>query len=346
MDDNESLLVPAGNNPGSESNNSSDHSVHNDLSETNQNWYITDFIKSTIARHNIPTIIYLCLNVIIIVFIYYSFARNIALSIILALTTYAVSLFIALSPVGETMMRRKTHCQEITDSSIAQRIVPLFNSARKQADLVASREGVTIPPDVLLYMNDDKDPNAFATGRRTVCFTKGLLMLPDDQIIATFCHEFGHITHHDTDLLLAITVGNFIVTLVYNILRIFLIIFGYLLKAISVLLGIFSNSWLTGRLASLNASIATLLSIWLIDAIMFLWTKLGTLLVMKSSREEEFKADGFAYNCGFGNALCELLNFVNSSNQPKSKGLFEALSESHPAPTDRIDALRKLGATY
>ena len=41
-----------------------------------------------------------------------------------------------------------------------------------------------ISDSVRLYMNDDESENAFATGRRTICVTRGLLNMPDEVIKA------------------------------------------------------------------------------------------------------------------------------------------------------------------
>ena len=68
-------------------------------------------------------------------------------------------------------------------------------------------------------MNDDKSANAFATGRKTICITEGLLRMPPEQIKAALAHEFGHIAHKDTDLILFVTIGNMIITTVLLLLR-------------------------------------------------------------------------------------------------------------------------------
>ncbi len=64
---------------------------------------------------------------------------------------------------------------------------------------------------------------------------------------------------------------------------------------------------------------------------------------MKSSRANEFEADEFSYNLGYGNELCMLLDSVEGSH---AKGLFANLASSHPNKNDRIAKLQKLGATY
>ena len=65
-----------------------------------------------------------------------------------------------------------------------------------------------ISDSVRLYMNEDESENAFATGRRTICVTRGLLNLSDEAIKATLGHEFGHLAHKDTDRCLLVVLGN------------------------------------------------------------------------------------------------------------------------------------------
>src|SRR5690606_35835163 len=78
-----------------------------------------------------------------------------------------------------------------------------------------------ISEDVKLYIRNTQDVNAFAIGRKTICITDGLLKAPVEQIKATIAHEIGHVAHRDTDWILVISVGNFIVTFVYIIVRVF-----------------------------------------------------------------------------------------------------------------------------
>lgn len=99
--------------------------------------------------------------------------------------------------------------------------------------------------------------------------------MPESQIKATLAHEFGHLAHKDTDLILVVSVGN--------------------------------------------------------------------LIVMKSSRGNEFEADEFSFNLGYGNDLCILLNSIGNSG---AKGLFANLASSHPDKHDRIAKLQELGSTY
>ena len=67
------------------------------------------------------------------------------------------------------------------------------------------------------------------------------------------------------------------------------------------------------------------------------------LLVMKSSRANEYEADEFSFRLGYGNELCALLDSFSGTN---ANGLFANLVSSHPDKDDRIARLQELGATY
>ena len=313
--------------------------------QRNSSFYLVDFVKSLIKAHKIPVIIYLLLNVLVIWWLFTPiFPENALLSFVCAMACYTVSIAIALSPFGEMILRWHSGCKKLEREEIIARIDPLFQEARSRAAIEARAEGLSIPNDIKLFMNDDDAPNAFAIGRKTICFAKGLLCLPDDQIIATLCHEFGHIAHHDTDLILLITIGNMIVTIIYTIVRVTVKITGVFLSILLALLG-GEESLLGGLLGGLFGRLITLISVVFLDALMWLWTGLGNLLVLKSSRSDEYKADEFAFRCGYGNSLCALLDAL-SSHSYKERGLFATLMSSHPSTDNRIAALQRLGATY
>ena len=196
----------------------------------------------------------------------------------------------------------------------------------------------SIPDDVQLYINNDEAPNAFATGRKTICLTEGMLHMPKEQIKATLGHEFGHLAHKDTDMILLVTVGNLIVNLIILGIRL-IIAFFYII--FSGMAGFLDGS--NHGLASLIKEIYYLLITFIVSGLVWIWTKIGTLLVMKSSRSNEFEADEFSYNLGYGNDLCAVLDVICDS---KAKGLFASLASTHPHKDDRIAKLQELGATY
>ena len=84
------------------------------------------------------------------------------------------------------------------------RLEPLFYEVYQKAKM----QEPLISDSVRLYMNEDESENAFATGRISICVTRGLLNLSDEAIKATLGHEFGHLAHKDTDRCLLVVLGN------------------------------------------------------------------------------------------------------------------------------------------
>ena len=306
----------------------------------NSSIYIVEFLSALFKAHNIPVIIYMLMNVIFITLFCFLMVPDVRIAIPLGLAVYFISLLIALSPLGEKILRFQTKCSPPTDQAVIQRIMPIFEEAKRRAILTANAEGRTIPDDIELFYRDDPSPNAFATGRRTICFTKGILNVTDEMLLATFEHEFGHIAHHDTDSILLITVGNLIFTGIITLFR-----FGILVgEVIFHIIGLFTGGE-EGIFMILMGSFSRFLSLIFIDLFMLIWTGIGNLLVLKSSRSQEFKADEFAFRCGKGQELQAMLTYLEGGNLMRTSGLFATLKSSHPDTVDRIAALQLLEAT-
>lgn len=292
--------------------------------------YLADFFKRLVRKANVPLVIYLILNVFLIgTIMCMLFSLSDWQGFLLGIVLYFVSLSIALSPIGEWILRLQTGCKRIKRVEYIEFLTPLFREVYDKAKTLDP----SIPDDVQLYMNDNKEPNAFATGRKTICITEGMLHMPEAQIKATLGHEFGHLAHKDTDMILFVSVGNLIVDIMILGIR---LVIGFFFTLFAIIAGLFGISFISKGLYYILDTV-------IISSIMWIWTKIGMLLVMKSRRSNEFEADEFSYNLGYGNELCALLDVISGSH---GKGLFANLASTHPAKDDRIAKLQELGATY
>lgn len=295
--------------------------------------YLFDFLIRMTERENIPVLIYLGVNVLIIGAVFTAlFMLPFGWGIVAGLIVYVASVIMALSPVGEFILRVQNGCRKITDPADINRLEPLF----REVYYKAKKANPMISSDVRLFINDDESPNAFATGRKTMCVTRGLLSHSDEEIKATLGHEFGHLAHKDTDRVLVVGVGNTIITIIFMIIQIGIIIANVLVAIASV----FSRH---GFLISIFNALVTFLSLIVLRGLMKLWTAFGVALCMKTSRGNEYQADEFSFNLGYGNDLCRLLA---TFGDVKAKGLFASLASSHPQSSDRIARLVQLGAVY
>lgn len=290
--------------------------------------YVFEFLQRLIKKKNVGIIVYLIINIFIVINLLSSFfPNNMILGILFGTAVYIVSVSVALSPVGEWILRRQTGCREIERADYKERLIPLFEEVYSKA----KEKDLRISTDIKLYMNNDMQPNAFATGRNTICLTRGLLNYSDEEIKAIFAHEFGHLHYKDTDSLLLITVGNFIVTSFFVVSRLIFRFFGFTFAIVN-------RSW--------GAWILTLLMDVIYVGMFNLWTWLGTMLVLHSSRGREYEADKFAFDTGYGNSLAQALDKIGTYSGERSKGLFATLMSSHPETDSRIAKLQELGATY
>lgn len=297
--------------------------------------YIIDFFKSLTKKNNIGLLIWLILNTLLIVAIFSSGFTSVE-GIVLGLVIYIVSLTIALSPIGEWVLRLQNGCRKITIPEYIERLEPIFREVYSKAKELNPE----LPSDIRMFMSDSNDPNAFATGRKTVCVTRGLLNYSDEQIKGVLAHEFGHLAHKDTDSILVVAVGNFIVSAIFVIIRVFANIFMGIGQFMTALM---SRS-IGGIIASFFIGIGRVVADFMLVLIMRVWTQLGVWLCMYSSRKNEYEADEYAFNCGYGEDLCQVLESFGTVKG--ATGLFAALVSSHPQNYDRINRLRNLGNTY
>lgn len=189
-------------------------------------------------------------------------------------------------------------------------------------------------------MSEKDEPNAFATGRKTVCVTRGLLNYSDEQIKGVLGHEFGHLAHKDTDAILVVAVGNLIVSVIFVIIRAFANIFMGIGQFITAIM----SRGIGGAIATLFIALGRVIADFILALLMRAWTQIGVWLCMYSSRKNEYEADEYAFNCGYGEELCQVLESFGSAKG--ATGLFAALVSSHPQNYDRINKLRSLGSKY
>ena len=275
------------------------------------------------------------LNTVLIVAIFSGGFQTVE-GVLLGLGAYLLSLFIALSPVGEWLLRVQNGCKKMTSMEDIERFEPLFREVYSQAKM-ANPE---LPNDIKMFISDSAEPNAFATGRRTVCVTKGLMSYTDEQIKGVFAHEFGHLAHKDTDAILIVSVGNMIISAIFLLIRIISNISFGIAKIFTLFMGDNAGS----IFGFLFMCLGKLAADFILAALMWIWTKLGVLLCMYSSRQNEYAADEYAFNCGYGYDLQQVLeSFGNGSG---STGLFSALVSSHPDTYKRIARLQQLESGY
>jgi len=280
-----------------------------------------DIIKNIFKKSTLGTIIFFCLNAFVIGT--FLFAAGVH-SIYAILIIYAISICIAFSPFGEWILCLMAGARKMTRVDMKIRMIPLlevvYNKAKKKTPRLTNK--------IVLKVIYQPEPNAYAIGRRTICVTEGLFKLPDDVIRGILAHEVAHLAYRHTEIQLLIGGGNFIVTI--------FILIAKLIAAITALTSIISG-WRRRSFASAMFGILFAVSIWL-------WTKFCMIFLMWSNRQNEYDADRYAHELGYGLQLAQGLDAIGGSEPQKS--FLKALYSTHPHIHDRIGRLQQLGVRY
>lgn len=288
--------------------------------------YIFDFIKGLFKPSKTGLIIWLVLNIAFITAVFW-YATGSIYGVFTGIGIYFVSLCIALSPVGEAVLRFQNGCKRIKNIDERQRLYAIFEDAYSRARQISPR----LTQGIKLFISNDSAPNAFATGRKTLCVTRGLLEYSDEEVAAVLCHEFGHLAHKDTDAVLMIGVGNLMVSIIFSLFRFCTNIIFALSTAFASLFGV------TGKVIALIFFVAGKLFSLILSIIMHIWTRLGVWLVLASGRKNEYEADIYSCRCGYGEQLCAVLASFGTSSK---RGIFAALASSHPKTAKRIKCIK------
>jgi heat shock protein HtpX len=280
-----------------------------------------DIAKNIFKKSSIGTIIFFILNAGLIVgfFAAAGFEYLIAIFII-----YVLSVMIAFSPFGEWVLCLMAGARKMTRVDMKIRMIPLleivYNKAKRKTPKLTNK--------IVLKVIYTPEPNAYAIGRRTICVTEGLFALPDDVVQGILAHEVAHLAYRHNEIQLLIGGGNFIVTTLI-----------LLIKLISAIIAAFSL--ITGyRRRSFGTAIAGMF----FAALIWLWTKFCMLFLMWSMRQNEYDADRYTAELGYGFELAKGLDAIGTSEPQES--FLKALYSTHPNTHDRIGRLQQMGVPY
>ena len=233
---------------------------------------------------------------------------------------------------SDKMVLRMYNAQEVDEAS-----APQFYAMVRD---LAQRAGLPMPR---VYLIDEAQPNAFATGRNpenaAVAATTGILnLLSAREIRGVMAHELAHVQHRD---ILISTISATMAGAISSLAN-FAMFFG----------GRDSEGRPSNPIASIAVAILAPLA--------------ATLIQMAISRAREFEADrGGAEICGDPNALADALAKIDAYARgipmptaeahpataqmmimnPLSGGGIAGLFSTHPATEERVDRLRVMAGT-
>lgn len=232
-------------------------------------------------------------------------------------------LLIALSPVGEWILRLIYGSRQIKTNREKARLVGIYEEVYE----MVRYKYPNVNRNINLYIDKSMDVNAYAIGRRSITVTQGALnTLDDDQLKGVLAHEFGHIVHGDTIIPLLLLVGNALFLLFMLMVKIFHIQLYIVTHLFNRNLGIIINFLFK-------------LALGLVIAI---GGFVVTALLMINRRGNEYSADEFAEGLGLERELLSALYLINDIDLSEGKpSLIDRIKASHPDLEDRIERLER-----
>ena len=279
---------------------------------------VRDNIKvnfETILKYNRIYIIWFAINFLIC---WWMFGFSVG-AFFLLLFVYAISICVALSPVGEWLLRLLSSARPVLTKEEKEYLEPIFSEVYE-----AIKEKNPELKGVNLYLQDVMTANAFAIGRQTVALTKGAVeTFSEDELKGILAHELGHIAHGDTFAILLNTIGNGIFAVIVCILRFFLRLMNGVARSIdNGFIGIISN-----------------VANFMLELVIFALIFVGQAVMSINSRKSEFSADKYAYEIGYGNELVGALYLLQKMTMSEKMSVKERLQASHPILAWRISRM-------
>lgn len=246
----------------------------------------------------------------------------------------------AISPLNESIGRTSLGCRPATTEE-RQKILGAWNSVINAISQSLDDKTRERFEKVDLFVSDEKLPNAFALGRNTVCVTKGLLKLssPGD-ITGVLAHEAGHLHFGDSQRLAMALTANRLGVASYRILDLASRLFEGLTKGVAGTGAAFARSS-GGAFVSIMGVllwIAAVVTNIVLRVIAFVFKIAMDIGIHAVGRNEEFRADLFAKNIGYGQQLAKFLRQIEALDTAP-QNIWQVLYRTHPPTAERIDRL-------
>ncbi|MCM1508775.1 MAG: M48 family metalloprotease [Ruminococcus flavefaciens] len=284
--------------------------------------------KGGFFKSNWVYLIWFALYFTIAVITLYSLTGSIAGSIILSAVLYGACISVALSPVGEVIVRFLEGAKPIQTQQDKDYLLPIFEEVYEEA----KKFSPNINKDIQLYVTDSMAVNAFAVGRKTIAVTRGAInAFSPDELKGILSHELGHMANGDTKALLISLVGNGFFSLIIFVLRLFM----KLIQGITLL---FDDENVPMAVIAFFVFIFRLI----VDFSIFAFIFVDDVILALNSRYSEYLADEYAHLIGYGEDLKSALYIISQISMPAKTTLTERLKASHPYTSARIERLEKL----
>lgn len=233
---------------------------------------------------------------------------------------YGCALVLALTPVAESIMRALQGFRRSMTEREASRINDIFTETYESAKEV----NPALFKSIKIYIQDTMDINAFAMGKKTLGVTRGALeFFNDEELHGILAHEMGHFSNGDTVALLVSLTANILFMVAYKILYAIASLFHSII-------------------ASKYDSNIMKIVWWCVDKLCKFIMFIGDVILMPVSRRNEYYADEFAHECGYGEALTTALYKLQMLAGEEPRKISDYVKKTHPAIVERIARLEQL----
>ncbi len=199
---------------------------------------------------------------------------------------------------------------------------------------ILERHGLTAL-DVQVMVVDNPIPNAFAIGKNTLVVSRAMYETSsDEQLLGVIAHEFGHLHHGDSQKLgiaLGVSVVSMTVAMVASAI-------ATVIEALSRILGATKSDG--GALMAIFGFVFTFF-IFFFTIFVHAGNGMLKLAMLFVGRKQEYRADQFAIQAGFGAGLLSFLDKIKNMEFDAPKNLFSRLYATHPSTMLRIGEVEK-----
>ena len=237
---------------------------------------------------------------------------------------YAASIGIALSPIGEAILRLLEELRRPETREEIEYLNDVFGEVYGKAKLQNSR----LSENIEVFIIDRMYVNAFAIGRKTVAVTRGALeTFSREELKGVLAHELGHISHGDTIGLLLNVVGNGIFSVLIIFARLILFIVQLVISTIE---------------ENFVFCIVFQFFRFMLEVFVLVFILIGEIILAINSRNNEYNADRFAGEMGYTEELCSALYLLQKISLPSKTPIIERFRASHPNTANRIERLEAM----
>ena len=260
-------------------------------------------------------------------FVYYYYTCSFLLPIfklntfIVCLYIYGISLLIAYF-LGDIILCWIEGARPIETKREKEYLIPIFEEVYQDV-----KDIYPALPKIQLNIIDSLTVNAMAFGNHTIAITQGAIETFNyEELKGVLAHEISHIYHKDTKAVIMNTIGNGIFTILIVAIKLILKLFEFIAKMYksTVVQAVFNL-------------IRFVFELWIF---VVLW--LGKLILSLNSRNNELKADKFAYEAGYGEQLIDALYIIQKMSLGQKMDLVMRIQASHPRVSKRIGKLEAL----